>query len=342
MKVKSSSSGVVGGSASVSGSIAGKYAELIKMAAPYEVSEKVCGSAPMHPRREQKLKEMLGEMESSVNAAGVALHMTAIVKGSRARTWTSTLAIVGGVKNQQLGSIQQVWNIKLEKAAGSANSPKHLCAKGSMKLPILPIWNNGQIAVNPIDFAFENTISMGMAACGEAKIVTAANARVSEEQMEYSKKSKEAKKCKAIMASAEGGKVTSAQGGKMEAKYHHACKAAIQQATTLDIIELKNQFVKVPEIVKQAEQTLATIAKAYLWPFARTMQAKPFNAAENTFSTTMKIAFKKAPLTHKAFDLFVERPQERLVFINVRIPSPLNFIAPLKAGPYQVNRSSMK
>merc|ERR1739845_223136 len=161
----------------------------------------------------------------------------------------------GGVKNQQLGSIQQVWNIRLEKAAGSANSPKHLCAKGSMKLPILPIWNNGQIAVNPIDFAFENTISMGMAACGEAKIVTAGNARASEEQMEYSKKSMEAKKC----------------------------KAAIQQATTLDIIELKNQFVKVPEIVKQAEQTLATVAKAYLWPFARTMLAKPFNAAENTF-----------------------------------------------------------
>lgn len=211
-----------------------------------------------------------------------------------------------------------------------------------MKLPILPIWNNGQIAVNTIDFAFENTISMGMAACGEAKIVTAGNARVSEEQMEYSKKSMEAKKCKAVMASAEGGKVTSAQGGKMEAKYHHACKAAIQQATTLDIIELKNQFVKVPEIVKQAEQTLATVAKAYLWPFARTMLAKPFNAAENTFSTTMKIAFKKQPLTHKAFDLFIERPQERLVFINIRIPSPLNFIAPLKAGPYQVNRSSMK
>jgi hypothetical protein len=342
LKVKSASSGAVGGSSSGSGSIAGKYADLIKMAAPYEVSEKVCGAAPMHPRREQKLKEMLGEMESSVNAAGVALHMTAIVKGSRARTWTSTLAIIGGVKNQQLGSIQQLWNIRLEKAAGSDNSPKHLCAKGSMKLPILPIWNNGQIAVNPIDFAFENTISMGMAACGEAKIVTAGNARVSEEQMEYSKKSMEAKKCKAVMASAEGGKVTSAQGGKMEAKYHHACKAAIQQATTLDIIELKNQFVKVPEIVKQAEQTLATIAKAYLWPFARTMLAKPFNAAENTFSTTMKIAFKKAPLTHKAFDLFVERPQERLVFINVRIPSPLNFIAPLKAGPYQVNRSSMK
>merc|ERR1712158_59550 len=116
------------------------------------------------------------------------------------------------------------------------------CAKGSMKLPILPIWNNGQIAVNPIDFAFENTISMGMAACGEAKIVTAGNARVSEEQMEYSKKSTEAKKCKAIMASAEGGKVTSAQGSKMspclQGSYptsnyfgHHRIEKSIRQGT---------------------------------------------------------------------------------------------------------------
>ena len=315
LKVKTSS-GI-----SSSSSKPGEWSEVMEKLSPYSLVEKTMESSPVHPRREQKLKQMLDEVEASTSATGVTLHMTGLIKGSRPRTWTSVLSILGGAKTEAYGSMKQNWDIRLEKPSGSPNSPKHLCAKGTLKLPLLPIWNTQALHVKPIDFVFQNKISMGMNSCNEASIMTSGSASVSEEQKEFSKQSPAYKKCQ---------KMT--QQGALAAESSTACKTANTQARTLDRIQLTNQFTSVPEVVKTWEQRLATIAKAYLWPYIRNIQASNNAVSANTFTTSMKLEFGHACCAGRAFDLTVKRPQETLSFNNVRIPYPLSLFAHMKAG----------
>merc|ERR1719309_707498 len=292
--------------------------EAIKVLSPYDVSEKTIGGSEVHPRREQKLKEMLDGVEIGTRANAVTIHMTALIKGNRPRTWTTVLSFLSGVKNQSYGSIKQSWDIRLEKPSGSPDSPKHLCAKGTLNLPILPIWNIHELHRKTIDFAFENNISMGMTSCNEATIATSGNARVSEQQKAFSVQSLEAQKCQKMI-----------QRGALEARSSPVCKKANYQARILDTIELRNQFTRVPEVVKAWEKSLAILTKAYLWQFTKDVPTKSNGVSANTFTTTLKIQFQTPA---NAFHLIVKRPQEELVFENVRIPYPLSLFAPLKAG----------
>jgi len=315
LKMKSSSGSMGSGSMATN---SGKWLDLMKKLSPYSVSEKQIDSSAVHPRREQKLKEMLDEVEEGAQATGVTLHMTGIIKGNRPRIWKTVLSFLGGVKNETYGSMKQIWDIRLEKPTGSPDSPKHLCLKGTLKAPLLPIWNTRELQIRPIDFIFNNKIGMGMTSCRDAFVITSGNARVSEQQKEFSRTSQEATKCMKMM-----------QRGAL-AGDSHACKTANVQARTVDTIELTNHFTRVPEVVNRWEQRLTTIAKAYLWPFARGVQRNNNVVPTNSFTTTLKIGFQQRG---PAFDLMVNRPEENLVFKGVRVPYPFNLVAPLKAGP---------
>jgi hypothetical protein len=294
------------------------WSELVQQLSPYGVEEKTIGVSAMHPQREQKLKEMIDAVEVSSTASAITLHFTGLIKGSSPRTWTSVLNILGGSKNEKNGSMKQMWDIRLERSTGSPDVPKYLCAKGALKLPILPIWNIHELLLKPIDFVLENKISMGMRSCNEASIATSGNLKVSEQQKQFSRTSLESMKCQEMV-----------QRGELASKSSPACKTASLQARTLDTIELTNQFTRVPEVVKQLEQGLTTFAKSYLWPFTGKVQLNNNAVSGNTFTTSLKIEFLKWA---RAFDLTIKRPNEDLVFRTVRIPYPLSLFAPMKAG----------
>merc|ERR1712020_352798 len=113
------------------------------------------------------------------------------------------------------------------------------------------------------------------------------------------------------------------------ASHSPVCKVANFQARTMDKIELRNQFTNVPEVVKEWEQRLTTISKAYLWPFVRNVELNNVSPTSNTFATTVTMKFQKRV---PAFDLTVERPNEKLFVKGIGIPYPFNLVVPLKAG----------
>merc|ERR1712198_709734 len=164
--------------------------------------------------------------------------------------------------------------------------------------------------VKPIEVQMHNKISMGVASCNEASIVTLGHASVSEEQKAFSRQSVEAKKCK---------------GGKLGLN----CQLASLQARTLDMVEITNTFTKVPQFVMTLEKGLAALAKVYLWPFASNIRKRNEVFSANSFSTHLKMKFQKRL---PAVDVTIIRPKEELVFADVRIPYPLSLFAPLRVG----------
>jgi len=321
LKVKASPGSLGSGSMATT-----SWVDIMKKLSPYGVSEKAMDASAVHPKREQKLKEMLNELEAGAHATAVTLQVNGIIKGSRPRVWQTALSFLGGVKKENSGSIKPIWDVRLEKPSGSPDSPKHLCIKGALKAPLLPIWNTQELQVRPIDFVFDNKVGMGMSSCNDASVTTSGIAKVSEQQKEFSRTSMEATKCKEIMQRG----VALASGSPAAA----ACKTANYQARTVDTIELTNQFSRVPEAVIEWEQRLTTIAKAYLWPFVRNVErnARPVRGPNNSFTTRATIVFQKRV---PAFDLIVMRPQqavqEKMVFREIRIPYPFSLVAPLRA-----------
>jgi len=300
--------------------ICGKLTELLEKLSPYELAEKELGGSAKHPRREQKLKGMLEAAPADSEVTGVHVQATAIIKGVRPRTWTSTLTVVAGTAPESQGSIKQIWDIQLERSSGTPEAPKHICVKGKLNLPILPIWNTQQLQVKPIEVQLYNKISMGVNSCTEASILTSGQAKVSEEQKTFSRQSAEAKQC----------------GGK---KFGKGCKLANLQARTLDTIEITNTFTKVPQFVKTLEQKLTTIAKIYLWPFTTKVQGKTAPVSSDSFTTHLNMQFQKWA---RGVDMTISRPQEELVFSNVRIPYPLSLFVPVKAGSNNFRLSGEK
>jgi hypothetical protein len=295
-----------------------EWSELAKNLSPYGVAEKTIGISTVHPRREHKLKEMFDAVELTSEATGMTVHFTGVIKGSRPRTWSSALSVLGGSQNEAYGSMKQIWDIRLERPSGSPNAPKHLCVKGKLKLPILHILSIEELRLKPIDFVFENKISMGASSCNEATITTTGLAKVSEQQKEFSQKSLESMKCAGML-----------QRGNLAASSSRACIAAYLQARAVDTIEITNQFNRVPEVVKTWEQRLVTIVKAYLWPFTSSIQSENHRVSGSTFTTSFKMEFQKWA---RAFELSIKRPTEELAFTNIRIPYPFALFVPLKAG----------
>jgi hypothetical protein len=314
VKVKESS-----GAGSSSGTNNGGWIELVEKLSPYGLAEKSVGvGTKVHARREEKLKEMMGGLAKSEGAAGITVIFNTIIKGSRPRTWTSILSLLGAASKDSYGSIKQKWDIRLERPSASSNVASKLCVQGTMRLPILPIWNIHELRTKSIDYVFENRIGMGMASCNESTIVTTGNAKVSEQQKEYSHKSPEAKLCEKLFSQ-----------NALGAESSQACKTANLQARTLDIVHISNRFTNVSPIVKVWEQRLVILMKAYLWPFAWGISSKNNIAPGTTFTTTARIEFQKWA---RAVNIEVKRPDEDLYFKNVHIPYPLTLFAPMKAG----------
>merc|ERR1719510_1452613 len=163
LKVKASPGSLGGGSMATT-----SWVDIMKKLSPYGVSEKAMDASAVHPKREQKLKEMLNELEAGAHATAVTLQVNGIIKGSRPRVWQTALSFLGGVKKVNSGSIK-------------------------------PIWNTQELQVRPIDFVFDNKVGMGMSSCNDASVTTSGIAKVSEQQKEFSRTSMEATKCKEIM-----------------------------------------------------------------------------------------------------------------------------------------------
>lgn len=165
-------------------------------------------------------------------------------------------------------------------------------------------------------YRYINTIGFGSQSCSESNIRIAGNAKVSHEQKEYSRNSEEAKKCQELK-----------DKDADNAKFSNACERARQQAQTVDEVDFKIDYNNVPEQVRRFESRLVQWVKVALWPFLKS--DKVSSVHDRSESTVCRIQFHRET---PSFDLVIERPEEKVSFVRVRLPYPINTIFPLKAG----------
>ena len=277
---------------------------------PYEIKSMDIESSQVHPRRQQKIKSLLENLNVESGRA-FALVCSTTLLGSRPRTWTYTLSGVTGHQSQQhqkSGFTKQKWDLQFESDSATSNPLKHICIKGEVDLPNLPVWSIDEIRSSLIDFRYINTFGYGVSSCTESSIRFTGNARVSQGQKEHSRQSKDAEQCQKLL-----------EENAPSAKLSEACERTRRQAKTIDEVEFKIDYNNVAEHVKRVEGEITKLIKVALLPYVKyEKKALPHEESERVL---FRIQFNR---NTPSFDLTINGQQERIEFSKIRIPSPLN------------------
>jgi hypothetical protein len=183
------------------------------------------------------------------------------------------------------------------------------------------MWNTEDLHSSLIDFRYLNEISFGRSSCSESSIKVVGTAKVSNDQKEYSRQSEDAKECRKMMEKRVAG-----------SKLSDVCERVRLDVQTLDEVDFKLNYVNVPKEVTVAEARFIEYLKIYLWPYIKTASKNSQRSQvedNNNFSSTVRVVFNgETP----SFDLDIIKPDQTVLFSQIRIPYPLDLVFPMKAG----------
>jgi len=126
-----------------------------RVQSPYQIQTLDIDQEQVHPRRQQKIRNLLENLNVESGSA-FTVSCSTTLKGSRARTWSYDLSAVFGQDNEKharQGLVKQKWKIHLE-----SDNSRQICVNGELDLPVLPVWNIEHIRSSLIDFRY---ITMG-------------------------------------------------------------------------------------------------------------------------------------------------------------------------------------
>jgi hypothetical protein len=278
----------------------------------------------IHPRRQEKIKKALTNLNVETGHA-VTVSCTTTLMGSRSRSWSYIMTFAVGKDSLSTGHsmIKSKWNVHLETESSSTYPVKEICIKGEVDTPVLPLWNIEDLRSSIVDFRYLNEISFGKSSCSESSIKVTGNAKVSQEQKDFSRESSDAKKCQQLMESRAPG-----------AKLSDECERTRLQAQTVDEIDFKIDYTNVPSEVTVAEKKFLDYLKVFLWPYIRDVQSSKssrmmIKEESSSFPVKCRVLFHRET---PSFDVIIIKPDEQIAFSHIRIPYPLNLVFPMKAG----------
>jgi len=287
---------------------------------PFEIESQDIENTQVHPRRQQKIKQALKNLNVDAGHALTFIYSTTLKGSSRPISWTHivSLAIGKEAPSTSHGVAKSKWDIRLE---SESSSVKEICVKGEVDMPVLPMWNMDELRSSLIDFRYMNEIGFGTT-CSESTIKVVGSAKVSHEQKEFSRQSAEARQCQKL-------KEERVPGAKMS----EACEKTRLQAQTVDEVEFKMVYNNVPEAVSVAERRMVEYLKICLWPYIKAVKTSGSSIEESGRSANLPVMVRV--LFHRetpSFDLIINKPDESIAFSSIRIPYPLTLVFPMKAG----------
>jgi hypothetical protein len=288
---------------------------------PFEVDTQDVDSHTQHPRRQQKVKQALQNLNVETGYA-VTIVYTFTLKGSRPQSVSNTLTLAAGRESHSgsHGVVRSKWDLKMERETTASCPMKNVCIKGSVDLPILPMWNIEELRSSLVDLRYNNEIGFGESSCSDSTIKVVGNAKVSHEQKEFSRQSVEARKCHKLLEERVPG-----------AKLSDACERTRLQAQTVDEVEFKVVYNNMPSSFTKYETTVLEYLRMYLWPYLKDVKMSPSvdESVKNNYAAMARILFHRET---PSFDLILNRPSQSIAFSRIRIPYPLNIFFPMKAG----------
>lgn len=278
---------------------------------PYRILSEPLESITLHPKRVEKLRELMQVVDEQGQGANV--QVTLMLVGSRPRSFTYSLSLGTGMSQETSKKIVQKWNVRLERESSK------LCISGHVKLPVLPLWNVNDLTSTLSSFDFKNIIGIGQGSCQETEIITEGHFASSNNQVKYGLKSFEAKECHRLFS----GRY------KAEALTMPVCSMTRQIATTVDTVKFTNTFKNVGQYGNIVERKVIEYLKTFLWPYLVVDKSTPIGAVTpSNYKTIVKVGFHQDT---PSYDLEIIRPDMELKFDTVHIRYPYRLFFPLKS-----------
>merc|ERR1712066_976077 len=296
----------------------------LKMIVPIQIVSKKAELKSIHAEREEKIVKAMEHLEPSIETAkAFTVKIQTLLMGSRPISKSHYVTAVLGQKQETTERrMKSEWNIVLE----SDQLEEKLVLKGNLESPVLSVWDLPEIRNSLIDVRFFQTLQVYRTGTQvpQWSIDVRGNTKVSQEQKEHSMISKEAKLCKSLMQK-------KSSGEKVLAHLSEPCEAMRLQARTLDEVDLTIKYNIVPKMVETVEHVITDSLKTLLWPFRQVLneQVSYKRVSINDAPVLVRIVFNKMT---PSFDLTIQKPQENIKFRQIRLPSPLRLVFPLKAG----------
>lgn len=305
----------------------------VKRVIPLGVVSEQLEHKSMHPQRQTKLEQVIANIvESSVESAqAVTVKVATTIKGRRPHTSSYSVSGVAGIKSEPRERKVQT---KLHLEVESEQLRNKIVLNGKMLSPVLPIWDVHAIRSSMVDYRVFTSLQYLKNGQKEWNIDVDTKAQTTHEQKEYSRKSPEAKLCQKLSQRQENNEVTIS-------KLSEACESMRQQARALDEVQITIKYNNVPRWIEIAESKSVEIFKTLMWPFLKVDYERMQNRQESIRSMPVyaRIQFHKET---PSFDLTIERPQEKMLFEQIRMPYPLNLVLPLKGGMNNVKLAAQK
>ncbi len=259
-----------------------------------------------HSEKTQKVKELL-ENTGIRYGHGINMRWSLLLTGSRTQTFTYNTRFVAGGES----SYKSKWNMQLE----SEKTNKKVCVNGELDLPKLPVWNIEEIRNTHIQLHYHNEIGFGTD-CSESKVVVTGSTRTSEKQKEWSKISPEAKLLERMI-----------EKNVPLTKLSQVADKVRVQATTLDEVDFRVEYINVPHSIMVGSKYVIEMVKSIWWPFMITENTSLTGSpVRSSMTSTWKFWFNPSTRT---FDLTISRPDGKVVFNNVRIPTYFGYFFPM-------------
>eukprot|EP00094_Tigriopus_californicus_P013707 TCALIF_13264-PA protein Name:"Similar to Vg Vitellogenin (Apis mellifera)" AED:0.01 eAED:0.01 QI:81/1/0.6/1/1/0.8/5/0/1798 len=273
---------------------------------PFEVREVTDSS--VHPKRQEMVRQTLEKMDIQ-SGVGVTFLTTIALKGSRTRSLSYALNLAGGAEG-----LKQKWSVTLE----SETTNKKVCVNGMVHLPNSPMWRVKDVRATNWNYYFKNVIGFGQQ-CTESQIKIEGTSKVSEEQKEWSRESPEARELYKIE-----------QKSGSVAEFSEQAEQVKIQASTIDEIDYRVEYQKVPRVIMQWNSRAIEMLKGYWWAYLKASTPTNTHFHEESQSDTENVHIKIHPRS-KVFDLTINRRSEMVKFQGIRIPYPFTYFFPTSA-----------
>jgi len=293
---------------------------------PYSYESQALEAKSMHPERQTQLEQVLKSIAPQFESLkSLVIKVSATIVGPRPQTWSYVATAVQGSKPEITErKFQTKWHLEME----SKQTQDKVVFEGRIQAPVLPVWDIHAIRSSMIDYNTFASFQYFKAGSKDWSIDVDTKAATSHEQKEWSRQSPEAKLCQTLtQRQASGEQIYTV------VKHSQACEAMRQQARALDEVLITVKYNNVPRYIEIAEAKCSQMMKTLLWPFMRmdyeNSQVGDSIKSIKTMPVYARLRFNKL---RPSFDMTVTRPQEKMHFKDIRMPTILSRVLPLKAG----------
>merc|ERR1712241_925001 len=283
------------------------------------------------------IKGMVEKLQIESEGKAITVRVSAILKGSRPRTFSYTATVGGG----QTGMTSK-WDVELM----SEQTSRKICIDGSIRIPPFSIWKLNDIRSEDPVFRFHNSLGYGHEC--ESKVVINGYAKTSEKQKQLARETPEAK---------EFGRLLSL--GTPMIELSKLAEIVRRQSTVLDVYDYKIAYVNVGSQVSRVSRKVLDALELVLLPYYVPKESYSSSGVSRLPISSVGVGSAGFGFGSENWEMEVRttlhpvrgsidveitnvtRPEQEYKFRDIPLPYPLTYLYPKSLVSYATNPLAM-